>query len=48
MTFELTNTSPLFIGYGTQTYFAGAIADVRLYNGALSAQGIRVLGAPER
>ena len=43
-TFDLTNTDPLFIGYGTQTYFAGAISDVRMYAGALTAEGIRRLG----
>jgi hypothetical protein len=37
-TFDLTNTSPLFIGYGTQTYFKGVIADVRMYAGALTAE----------
>ena len=40
-TFDLTNVSPLFIGYGTQTYFRGAIADVRMYSGALPAEAIR-------
>ena len=38
-----TQRSP-FIGYGTQTYFAGAISDVRMYAGALTAEGIRRLG----
>ena len=38
--FDLSNTSPLFIGYGTQTYFAGAIADVRLYDGVLDAAAV--------
>ncbi|MDP6112190.1 MAG: LamG domain-containing protein [Planctomycetota bacterium] len=36
-TFDLTNVSPLFIGYGTQTYFKGAISDVRICRGALKA-----------
>ena len=40
-TFDLTNVSPLFIGYGTQTYFKGAISDVRMYGGALTAEAIR-------
>lgn len=39
-TFDLTNVSPLFIGYGTQTYFKGAISDVRMYRGALSPEEI--------
>ena len=43
-TFDLTNTNPLYIGYGTQTYFAGAISDVRLYTGALTAGALRELG----
>lgn len=32
---DLTNAGPLHIGYGPQTYFHGAIADVRLYDAAL-------------
>jgi hypothetical protein len=43
-TFDLSNTSPLFIGYGTQTYFTGAIADVRLYAGALTTEAVGELG----
>jgi hypothetical protein len=39
-TFDLTNVNPLYIGYGPQTYFKGAIADVRLYDGALSENAI--------
>ena len=42
--FDLSNTNPLFIGYGTQTYFKGAISDVRLYAGAHSAESIQGLG----
>ncbi len=42
-TFDLTNTSPLSIGYGTQTYFKGAIADVRLYDGALTTEAVQQL-----
>ena len=34
-TFDLSNASPMFIGYGPQTYFKGDIADVRLYSGAM-------------
>jgi hypothetical protein len=45
-TFDLTNASPLYIGYGTQTYFAGAVSDVRLYAGALTPEAIRRLGTP--
>ena len=43
-TFDLTNTSPLVIGCGAQTYFHGAIADVRLYGGALPGEAIHRLG----
>ena len=46
-TFDLSNASPLYIGYGTQTYFKGAIADVRLYNYALGADAVRSLSAFE-
>ncbi|MFL2542459.1 MAG: LamG domain-containing protein [Candidatus Latescibacterota bacterium] len=44
MAFDLSNTNPLFIGYGTQTYFKGAISDVRIYAGAQSADAIHGLG----
>ena len=43
-TFDLSNTSPLFIGYGPQTYFKGAIADLRLYGDALTEEAIHQLG----
>lgn len=33
---DVTNTSPLKIGFGPQSYFAGKLRDVRLYNRALS------------
>ena len=46
-TFDLSNTSPLYIGYGTQTYFKGAIANVRMYNIALSADAVRSLSTFE-
>jgi hypothetical protein len=39
-TFDLTNVSPLHIGYGPQTYFRGAIADVRLYGSTLTESEI--------
>ena len=42
-TFDLTNTSPLFIGYGQQTYFKGAISDVRLYDDALDEDAIQTI-----
>ena len=40
-TYDLTNTSPLFIGYGPQTYFKGAICDVRLYADSLTEEAIQ-------
>ena len=39
-TFDLSNASPLFLGYGPDTYFKGALSDVRLYAGALDADAI--------
>ncbi len=38
--FDLTNNSPMRIGMGAQNYFTGYIADVRLYDGALSSEAI--------
>ncbi|NKB71079.1 MAG: hypothetical protein GKR89_28755 [Candidatus Latescibacteria bacterium] len=43
--FDLTNTSPLVIGCGAQTYFRGSMADVRLYGGALNEAAIHRLGS---
>ena len=40
-TFDLANSSPLYIGYGPQTYFKGAISDVRLYDAELDEDAIR-------
>ncbi len=37
---DVTTSTPLRIGLGALTYFDGALADVRLYRGALSAQEI--------
>ena len=47
-TFDLSNTNPLFIGYGTQTYFKGAISDLQLYSGALDEHAIKKLSDPQR
>ena len=44
-TFDLANTRPLQIGSGAQGYFAGRIADLRLYAGALAEEQIREMGA---
>ena len=38
--FDLTNSRPLWIGFGAQGHFTGAIADLRLYKGALDADRI--------
>jgi hypothetical protein len=40
-TFDLTNSSPLYIGCGPQTYFKGAICDVRLYADSLIEEAIQ-------
>ena len=37
---DVTTTAPLRIGFGDLTYFAGALANVRIYRGALSEQEI--------
>lgn len=42
--FNLSNQSPLLIGFGAQNSFDGEIADVRLYDGALSGEAIGKLG----
>ena len=39
--FNLTNDRPLLVGFGTQNYFTGAIADLRLYHGALGPDAVR-------
>lgn len=41
--FNLGNAAPLWIGFGAQNFFHGAIADLRLYNGALSTEAIHGL-----
>jgi hypothetical protein len=41
--FDLSNQQPLVIGFGAQTYFTGAMADLRLYGRALSADEVRRL-----
>ena len=37
---NLTNHRPLLVGFGAQNYFSGAIADLRLYDGALGSDAI--------
>jgi hypothetical protein len=39
--FDLTNKRPLMVGFGAQNFFSGAIADLRLYDGALNADAVR-------
>ena len=46
-TFDLSNTSPWQIGFGAQTFFHGAIADVRLYAGALTGAAVCSIAAGE-
>jgi len=41
--YDLNNSQPLRIGFGAQDFFCGAMADVRLYQGALSSDQIREL-----
>ena len=41
--FDLTNALPLTIGAGPQGAFAGRIADLRLYSGALAAEQVKAL-----
>ena len=43
--FDLTNTRPLTIGFGSQGHFAGMIRDVRIYAGALDEQDIESVQA---
>ena len=40
---DLTTNAPLQIGFGDLTYYAGALAEVRIYKGALSEQEIAAL-----
>ena len=44
--FNLTNDRPLLVGFGAQNYFTGAIADLRLYHGALGADAVRAVLKP--
>lgn len=41
--FDLSNSEPLLIGFGAQTYFAGALSDLRLYGKALTDADVRRL-----
>jgi len=44
---NLTNHRPLLVGFGAQNYFSGAIADLRLYDGALGSDAIgQIMGSP--
>lgn len=42
--YDLTNSQPLFIGFGAQDFFRGKLAHVRLYRGALTSAQIEELG----
>ena len=41
--FDLSNSEPLLIGFGAQTYFSGALSDLRLYGKALTDADVRRL-----
>ena len=41
--FDLSNNEPLRIGFGAESFFAGAMADLRLYREALGAQEVKSL-----
>lgn len=43
--FDISNTEPLLIGFGAQTFFTGAMSDLRLYGKAINAEDIRKLCA---
>jgi hypothetical protein len=45
--FDLTTDRPLRIGFGQTDYFAGRIADVRLYNKALSERELKQIVAEQ-
>jgi hypothetical protein len=44
--FDVTNDSPLRIGYGQQSYFRGKIREVRLYNRAINVSDVSKLSTP--
>ena len=41
--FDLSNDKPLWIGFGAQNFFTGAMSDVRLYDGPLSDDDVAKL-----
>lgn len=43
--YDLTTQQPLRIGFGQTEYFAGKMADVRIYRGSVTEQSIRQLAA---
>ncbi|HQZ67151.1 MAG TPA: LamG domain-containing protein, partial [Planctomycetaceae bacterium] len=45
--FNLSSQKPLKIGFGAQDYFYGQMADVRIYQGALSMEEIQTLARAE-
>lgn len=46
--FNINNSAPLWIGFGSQNFFDGQIADLRWYDGALDAAAIQKLNAREK
>lgn len=41
--FDLSNSNPLWLGFGAQNFFHGEMADVRWYDGALSSEELQKL-----
>lgn len=46
--FNINNAAPLWIGFGSQNFFDGQIADLRWYDGPLDAAAIQKLSAREK
>ncbi len=45
--FNLTNNRPVLVGIGAQNFFSGAIADLRMYHGALETAAVqRIMALP--
>ena len=43
--FDLSNARPMRVGIGAQNFYSGAIADLRMYRGALGAEAVRAIMA---
>ena len=44
-TFDLSNNQPMTIGFGSQDYFSGSMADLRFYSGAIDEKQVKALGS---